>query len=501
MQPKPKRQVKRKKTTKQMERIMNQNLESSQWAKKAINCFTDIVLAADKIKKHKPLPVSLTRDIEFLKSQVNQIDTDLTIRDLFKVKLNTVLREVYALVKDTSALTKKEKKEFRRSAMNIAYTPTNSAIAPVTRQIGFGAELGQVSRQTQSYPSVPTLRKEFTVEEGGVTDVIKGNATFSGVPDIMITRMAFNKLKIWCESLDDEVQALGIVHQENGDFFIKDFFLFNQVVSKTAVEEKNAQAIVDLMIEAESKGYNSRDLKVWWHSHNSMGVTPSAQDLATTKKYCGASGFLISLISNHRGEFNTKITFMKPFEFELTNVPLKVQDEGMNAEFIKEQQDLIRKHVEIRKTYSAPEHNSMAGYWSGVRDYDDREWNKDKQVWESKRKFEPLIDSYNGPDTDMYHQPLSVESIDKEFEDQFNDAMIVSAVEKGEAPFDANFQEGNISYCWNSTKRRYDMQNEFGRILTAADLDAIGAANYNKTIDDAIEAMRNGTVPSTKEGA
>lgn len=485
------------------------NLPVSNWTKKAMDSFTDIMLVIDKIKKHRTIPENISNSVVELKQMLTIIETDIVKRELFRTKMALTLRDVYALVKDSNLLTKKEKKEFRKGCNEFVYaSPTGVQVNHSynqPRQIGFGQNFGRATEQPHTYASTPMFRSQFEVKQS-LTSIYKGGSTFSRVPDIIMSRLAFNKLKVWCESLDDEIQAMGIVEmQEGGEFFIKDFFLFDQIVSKTTCEEKNAQALVDLMMHVESKGYNSRDLKVWWHSHNSMGVTPSAQDLRTTEKF-GASGFLISLISNHAGQFNSKISFTKPFEFEILNVPIMVADEGLSPAFITEQQDLIKKHVETRRTnyyHSGPSH------YTPNRHDNEPVWsrNRDSDV---VNKPEPLIDDYLGHSqiSEMFHKQDNLDDAShekdesKEFDEMFDDANICSAVEQGEPPFEANFSEGPICYNWNSVKRRYDMQDEMGKILTAKDLEQLGACDYNQIIDKAIEAMRNGVgVIQTREGA
>ena len=481
--------------------MSDNKLPISNWTKTAMNSFADMALCIDRIKKHKAIPTKMTDDISELKKILTEVETDIVKRELFRTKMALLLRDVYAMVKDSNLFTKKEKKEFRRGCREFSYSSPNSVAVNHSytkpKQIGFNQNFGSVSRQRQEEKmtiSTPDFRKEFKSNDV-LTSVHKGEPKFNGVPDIILTRLAFNKIKVWCESLDDEIQALGIVEQqEGGVFLIKDFFLFDQIVSKTVCEEKSAQALVDLMMEVERCGYNSRDLKVWWHSHNSMGVSPSAQDLRTTEKY-GASGFLISLITNHQGQFNSKISFTKPFEFEILDVPVMILDEGMTSDFVKQQQALIRKHVETKRvTYfqSGPSH-----YEQDFSGYDEHFWGRRSDSIHNKP--EPLIDNINNER--KVEQETGVRT-EKEFDEMFDDAMIVCAVEKGEAPFDNSFQEGDICYTWNVLKRRYDVTTRHGRVLEAKDLEECGAADYNKTIDEAIEAMRAGSsAPTTVEGA
>ncbi len=188
----------------------------------------------------------------------------------------------------------------------------------------------------------------YTLQHEGET---KEHEAFSKEFEITLSRLAYNKIKTWCNLLDVEITAMGIVQvRNNTEFYVHDFYLFRQVVDKTECKAKDDLAMCELMDKIakdenlKELGYTPSNIKCWWHSHNSMGVSPSSTDEQTSRNYA-TNDFLVTLISNHDDKFYSRVTIFKPFHIEFENIPVYIEDEGITEEFIEERKKKLRNSL------------------------------------------------------------------------------------------------------------------------------------------------------------
>lgn len=469
-------------------------IENLDWKEKAM---ANVIawrqeIEALETKSKIDFPKSLKKEIESLFRSLPVIDlSESHLINLFKVKYQLFAGKFQQFLKENSANMGKNKNKYKQNrgeqnyfGMKKGYTapksyeewhggpmgvPSSIQEREFNRQRSGEIKYEREEREVQI--GVPEIRKEF--KPGHQYQKIKETkCSFSKFePEVVLTRLAFNKITAWCRMMNEEITALGVVEQEGEDFIIKDFFLFHQNVTQTTCEATGPEALIEVMEEAEKQGYDSSKLRCWWHSHNTMGTTPSQQDLKTAEEFAGKS-FLISLINNHRGEFNCKINLYYPFEMEIADVPLFIQDEGISEEFIQERKKEIEKFVKTRSY---------------------------RQVYHGFGTSVPLITDDMG-----LSDHLMGTSILNEQEDSFVDYEVLKdRVRKGDPLYEACMYENSVRYTWDNTTKRYKMYDGQNNELSSEDLKELGVYDYNEEIEEIIKEIENDAkkVVSTQEGA
>lgn len=330
------------------------------------------------------------------------------------------------------------------------------------KKMWFGAGTDAPSYKTESKSMVTVDFKQFTNENEMIT-VAGGTPKldrFIDTPIIYILPEVYHKIMLWTNLLDDEITGLGTVEElGKGKFLINSMYLFDQKVSKARCEATGPGALIELCERMEKDGKNPANMKVWWHSHNSMGVTPSGQDDETGRNFC-SNGFLISLISNHKGDLYSKMNIFKPLDMIIDNIPVHRIDPKHSEQFIADCKAEIVKYVKNERT---------TYYSSG-----------------------PSVYGFSEPVNHVpYHvNPTPLEAARMELEKgRIGDGMDVSPSPKQQTFEDPNhpvnvwgdeFSENSIRYKWNYDLDKYEFFCQLtGKQIMEHEIDLFGGSNYN----------------------
>jgi hypothetical protein len=107
-------------------------------------------------------------------------------------------------------------------------------------------------------------------------------ALLSGLPRVLVTRAAYQKMLAIVDIADKEVGWLGTATRTaNGDFLISEIFLFKQEVSSvtTEISPEGLAEVAQEILSTRPDGVEVlNNLRFWGHSHVRMGTSPSGQD-------------------------------------------------------------------------------------------------------------------------------------------------------------------------------------------------------------------------------
>lgn len=123
---------------------------------------------------------------------------------------------------------------------------------------------------------------------------------------VIIQHKAAIKLKYFIDLTDDEISGMGKSFIKDNNIIIQDFIIFNQTCSSVNTDI-DSQGIAKFLYELQKKGERTEDWGLWWHSHADMGVFWSEQDDKTIREHSGGGSHLISLVSNKKGEFKSRL--------------------------------------------------------------------------------------------------------------------------------------------------------------------------------------------------
>lgn len=194
------------------------------------------------------------------------------------------------------------------------------------------------SEVTYDTPSLNVVKPdEFLIS------VASGKSESDNNFEVYIKQEVYHRVMAFTKLLDDEITALLEVEREGQKFIIKGLQMFRQKVSKAQCEKEDVESIVEMYKRMIEQGKNPSELKCWWHSHNSMGVSPSGTDYDTIKEY--GVDYAIMLITNHRKDVHCEVHIFKPFPIKFKNVPVYVLQPGISQEVIDECEKDIATYV------------------------------------------------------------------------------------------------------------------------------------------------------------
>lgn len=196
-------------------------------------------------------------------------------------------------------------------------------------------------------PEINNLKmEEVDILKSGVDEEMELEAE---VISVVLPLEVYHKLMAYTKLLDVEINGLGLVEKvDETTFKITEIFLLDQVVSGAACEiDKGAiEGLMDKLIKEEK---NPSMLRFWWHSHNSMGVAWSGTDDTTGKKYAG-SEYLISIVTNHRGQMRAKMNIYQPVEMAIDNIGIVIEQPQYSEALIEDCEKEINEKVKQTKT-------------------------------------------------------------------------------------------------------------------------------------------------------
>jgi len=174
----------------------------------------------------------------------------------------------------------------------------------------------------------------------------------SSVPRVFITPQAKQRLDLYIQLCPDEISGLGRVERLGEDFLITEVFLFKQRATgaSTELSEKD---IAEWLTDLVRQGKDPSKIKLWWHSHASMGAYWSSTDEKTISS-CFATDWMISLVGNKRGEYCVRLDIYKPIRLTLDGLPLEVywpEDKELKAEVEKEIREKVKRGFTLFRSF------------------------------------------------------------------------------------------------------------------------------------------------------
>lgn len=130
--------------------------------------------------------------------------------------------------------------------------------------------------------ALPFVRHAFT----------KTVELLGGLPKVLVTRQAYDRMLAIVDIADKEVGWLGTVTRLGNDFLIEEIFLFRQEVSAVTTEispDGLAEVATEILESRPTDGVEVlNNLRLWGHSHVRMGTSPSGQDNAQMAEFRSA---------------------------------------------------------------------------------------------------------------------------------------------------------------------------------------------------------------------
>jgi hypothetical protein len=108
-----------------------------------------------------------------------------------------------------------------------------------------------------------------------------------------------------------EVNGMGYITRHPGNqFSLDEVFILEQTATASGVEI-TADVLARHLYEMTRAGLDGGIMRFQWHSHVNMAAYFSGTDLANIDAYAG--DWMISLVTNKRGEFEARLDLLQPF--------------------------------------------------------------------------------------------------------------------------------------------------------------------------------------------
>jgi len=174
---------------------------------------------------------------------------------------------------------------------------------------------------------------------------------------IKITENAYLKMRYFTEHCDKEISGLGKVKYINNELVIYDAEIFTQNVSSIH-STLDVDTLAIFLNEKITQKENTKDYKVWFHSHANMKAYFSQTDIDTIDQSTEFD-YLISIVMNKYEENEARLDIFRPARL---TIPLKLQilledNKKIEKQCIKE----IKEKVKIstfkdKLTFLTPKH-------------------------------------------------------------------------------------------------------------------------------------------------
>jgi hypothetical protein len=157
-------------------------------------------------------------------------------------------------------------------------------------------------------------------------------------------------MKYYTELTDDEISGIGKSEiTKDKDIVVTDIMIFKQTNSgaSTTIEDGEQEKFFLELTKKNDK--TKKNWNIWWHSHNTMSTFWSATDDATIQSHIGLQSYIISIVTNKKGEYKARLDIFpkdtSPFGQEtFSTVPLDV--EVMQSEPINKQRMKLEAIIE-----------------------------------------------------------------------------------------------------------------------------------------------------------
>jgi hypothetical protein len=199
-------------------------------------------------------------------------------------------------------------------------------------------------------------------------------------PTVLMTLHAKRKMDLIINSVSTEIGWLGFVERlDDSEYLVTDVIIPKQEVNGGTCEitEEGLVEMANTILDGENGVEKMNQLRLWGHSHNHMGTSPSGQDNDQMKIFTKNIGdFFIRLIANKKGEYNFTI-----FEYDrnlLTEeAPCETvtdEDEALAAEVKETVKTNVKELTYHTKGYNQNLHGYGNSYGGESRfwEYDDK---------------------------------------------------------------------------------------------------------------------------------
>lgn len=165
---------------------------------------------------------------------------------------------------------------------------------------------------------------------------------------------AFQKLKLYIKSVEEEVSGLGFVKAQGDVLSVYDIILLHQEITaaSTALCQKSIARYLDNRMKKELP---IEDIRVWWHSHGDMDVFWSATDEQAIEGFDieqEANNWLLSILGNRAGELIARLDIFSPFRITIPELSWEI-DLVTNEELEKEIEAEVKQKIIRPSKFSA----------------------------------------------------------------------------------------------------------------------------------------------------
>ena len=145
---------------------------------------------------------------------------------------------------------------------------------------------------------------------------------------VLMTTEVLKTFTAYIMAVNYEISGLGelsvVNHIDGVDFVIKELHLIKQVSTGTSTV-LDALSIAQLMGNMMIQKKDLSTLKLWWHSHGTLGVFWSATDVYTIDSFDdGKKDWMLSIVGNRRQNVLARLDVYRPFRMTFDNIEVVI---------------------------------------------------------------------------------------------------------------------------------------------------------------------------------
>jgi len=172
---------------------------------------------------------------------------------------------------------------------------------------------------------------------------------------VVMSSHIYHKLFMYIKNTREEISGLGLVEYEGDIIRITDIFIVKQenTAGSTKLDNDDLAKLTMGLIKQYDEGDKSKNpsnMKLWWHSHASMGTHWSTTDDTTCDEYNNDT-WLLSIVANHDRDLLCRLDVYSPARLTCNHIPVEVISDDKELTALE---DECRKEISekcARKTY------------------------------------------------------------------------------------------------------------------------------------------------------
>jgi hypothetical protein len=143
-----------------------------------------------------------------------------------------------------------------------------------------------------------------------------------------MTAEVLKKFTAYIMAVNYEISGLGelsvVQHLDGVDFVVKELHLIKQVSTGTSTV-LDALSIAQLMGTMMTQKKDLATLKLWWHSHGTLGVFWSGTDVHTIDSFDdGKKDWMLSIVGNRRQNILARLDVYRPFRMTFDKIEVNI---------------------------------------------------------------------------------------------------------------------------------------------------------------------------------